>query len=133
MNTENLKSIGTALLTLVGTILIGKNIMGHTIDANIFQDLAGAATLIGGVVLGILNHSATIEKIQSSLHSAIVIAAGVAVSWGLLSAQMAVAIGGLATAAIPVILSYTSKVKVKQAQAGTIIPDATTGKMLKAA
>lgn len=131
MNKETAKSIGRALLTLIGTVLIGKNVLGHAIDENLLQELGGVAFAFGGIIWGIFDHSATIEKIQSVLHSGLVVIAGVGISWGLISAQTAMAIIGLATAAIPVILSYTSKVKIKQADAGKIVPDTTTGKMVQ--
>lgn len=132
MTKETIKSIGRALLTLVGTVLLGKNVFGHVLDENVLQEIFGALGILGGVLWGILDHSATIEKVQSGLHSSLIILAGVAVSWGVISQQTALAIIGLVTALIPVILSYTSKVKIQQIDAGKLTTDSTTGKAIKA-
>ena len=129
MNKDTLLSILRAVLTFAGTLLIGKNIFGHAVDSNNYEIVAGAIITVASTIWGIVDKSAGIEQIQSAVRSVIISIGGIFVSSGLIKGDTLNSFLGLATAIIPVIQSYTSKVKVQQMVSGQVAATA-TGKVV---
>lgn len=133
-------SVLRTLLTFAGFFLMGHHFLGHTVDSNIWDLLGGAASALLGTVWGIFDKSTGIEQIQSLVRSLFSAFSGVAAAWGLLSAQTIAAIGALIAGLLPILQSYTAKVKVVQLASGALVaqkdtspsPQEFTGKVVKA-
>lgn len=122
MTQDTILSIIRSILTLVGTYLVGHNLFGLAVDSTSWQIWVGAAVALGSIIWGIVSKSAGIEQIQSAVRSIIISIGGLFVAAGKLNGNTLDAILGLITAILPVIQSYTSKLKVQQMAAGTLVP-----------
>ena len=122
MNKESWLSILRSALTLAGTFVVGHNLLGHAVDSNTFEIIAGSVSAIAGTVWGIFDKTTGPEQLASLVRSLLIGIGGVGVSWGLISANVLTAVTAFATAILPIILSQTSKATVQQIVAGTVAP-----------
>lgn len=123
---QNLLSAARAALALVGTYLIGHAIFGHTVTADIWQVLVGAASTIIGLVWGIVAKTSTIEGIESSVRSILAGLGGLGVSAGVISnSQLLAALAAIIPIAT-VVQSALSKAKNQQIATGATVISATT-------
>lgn len=132
MSLDTLLSIIRTAMTLAGSYVLGHNLLGHTIDASLWQEIMGAAMAVGGTIWGICDKPATIEGLQSAIRSIVLAVGGVLMALGVVNQQNLDTVLALLLAVIPMIQSHTSKVKVKQLDSGKLTTDA-GGKVLPAA
>jgi hypothetical protein len=67
MTKDTIFSLLRSALTIVGSILLGKNIFGTAVDNSVIEAVIGGALFVGSVVWGIADKTATIEMLQSAL------------------------------------------------------------------
>lgn len=115
-------SILRSVMTLVGTFAIGHNLIGHAVDSQTWQIVAGSVLAAVGIIWGIVDKTTGPEQLASGVRSVLIGLGGVAVSWGLISDNTLQAVSGLIVAILPIILSQTSKATVQQVVAGTVAP-----------
>lgn len=113
-------SLARSILTVLGSYIIGHNLGGHTIDANTYGIVGGAILTLIGAVWGVMDKTTTIEGFQSAVRSVIQTIGGIGVAQGLLKADSLAAILSLIPVLAPAIQSYTSRLKVKQIDAGKL-------------
>lgn len=132
MNKTTALSTARALLTFVGTYLIGHAVLGHTVTADIWT-LTGGAVLTGiSVIWSFTDKSTTPEAIQTGVRQLFVAIGGVGVAFGVLNQNTFNSLLALTTAILPVIQSAQAKVSAKQVATGSAtVTDA--GKIVKAA
>jgi hypothetical protein len=117
---QNLLSAARAALALAGSYMIGHAVFGHTVTADIWQVLVGAASTIIGLVWGIMSKTSTIEGIESSVRSLIAGLGGLGVSAGVISnSQLLAALAAIIPIAT-VVQSALAKAKTQQIAAGTV-------------
>jgi hypothetical protein len=117
---QNLLSALRAIGTLAGAYLVGHAVFGHTITADIWQVLGGAALTIVSTAWGIWTKTSTIEGIESSVRSVLAALGGLGVSAGVISgSQLAAALAAIIPLAT-VIQSALAKAKTQQIAAGTV-------------
>lgn len=134
MNKQTLLSFFRSVVQLVGAFLIGRHIFGHSLDANLLETFGESVVVLGTAVWGVLDKTVGIEQLQSAFRSTLTIITSLLASWGIISGQTALAIVGFGGSLIPVLQSYTSKLKVQKMDAGTIVPKPDgSGKVMKAA
>jgi len=107
MTKETAFSIVRAALTLTGSYIIGHNLFGAKLDESLWQELAGA-------------------------RSVITVAGGLLVSAGKLTGDALNSIIGLVAVLVPLLQSWLSKKKVQQLADGTLAPSS-NGKVVKPA
>lgn len=129
MTKETFASIIRAALQVVASYFLGKHIFGQTVTDNMAMSIIEAVTILGTTIWGFADHTAGVEQIQSGLHSFLTTTLALLSSWGIMSAQNAVAIMALAGTLVPVILSYSGRVKVKQIASGQLNVNSDTGKV----
>jgi hypothetical protein len=113
-------SLFRTLLTLAGTYIIGHNLFGKPIDANVWQEVGAAALTAFSVGWGVLDKTATVEMVQSAIRSVLITFGGLLVAAGKLSGQSLEAIVGVGAVIVTAIQSHTSKVKIKQIASGQL-------------
>lgn len=104
-------TIVRALLTAVGSFLIGRVISGVTIDAPILVAATGAVLTAISTVWGIVDKTLVIEKLQSGLRQVFVFAGGFLISRGWITSENLEAILGLLSVVATVVYSQTSREK----------------------
>jgi hypothetical protein len=82
MNKETWFSAIRAVLTLVGSYLIGKSVLGTAADSSIIEILVGSVLNVVSVVWSIVDKTATLEKLQTIIRQIITGVGGVMVAAG---------------------------------------------------
>lgn len=123
---ENLLAIVRAVLTLVGSFLIGHNVFGKPLDSSTSEIIIGAVLSLIGIIWGFVDKTTTIDTGLSALRSVLLVLGGLGVSWGLISSNVFEAISGFTLSLIPILQSIFSKQKVKQLATGIIVPQKVT-------
>lgn len=124
MTLDTLMTILRAALSLIGTYALGHNLLGHTIDASLWQEIAGAVLTVGSTVWGIVDKPTSIEGLQSAIRSVLPAVGGLLLALGITNQQTLDSIAAIVLAIIPVLQNHTSKVKVQQLDSGKIKTDA---------
>jgi len=132
MQKDAVLSILRAILTMGGSYIVGHNLFGHTVDASIWQEVAGSVIALSAAIWGIADKTANIEGVQSALRSVIISVGGFLTAAGVISGDTLNSILGLITALAPILQSHLSKVKVKQIATGDLKVSADTGKVAPA-
>lgn len=114
-----LSSLRTALI-LIGTYMVGHNAFGHPVDANLWEEFAGAIMSVGSAIWGVLDKPTGIEGFQSAVRSVVTAIGGVALAHHLVTQENLNDIMALLLILIPVVQSYTSRLKMKHMAAGKI-------------
>jgi uncharacterized membrane protein len=125
MALQNFLSALRALLILVGSYIVGKNLFGHAVDSSTWQIIVGAAVTVASTIWGIVTKTANVEGVESAVRSVITSIGGLLASAGVISGDNLNAILGLVTALAPFLQSVLSKSKNQQIASGTITPTAT--------
>ncbi len=120
MNKDLWLSLLRTALTAFGSFLFGKNILGASIDAVLWQEIVGIAIAVGSTLWGIIDKTATVEGVQSAVRSVAVFIGGLLVASGKLSSGSLDSWMGFITTLVTVILSVTNRAKVKQLSEGQI-------------
>lgn len=113
-------SILRSLLTLIGSYLVGHAIFGHTVTADIWTVIGGAAATVFSTVWGIVKKTATIDSSESAIHSVLLTLGGLFVSAGVINQDTLTAILGLVGSISPILLSQISKSKVQLIEKGKL-------------
>jgi hypothetical protein len=108
------------ILTILGTFVIGHNLLGATINESLWQEIGGASTVVVALVMTVYNHTVTIEAIQAGIHRVVEVVGTLLVASGRMTSETLVTILGVITAITPVIYKYYSVKKTQQLAAGTI-------------
>ena len=120
MNKETIFTLLRALLTTVGTFLIGKNLFGANIDDSLWQVILGALMSVASIVWGIMTKSLGLEMWQSGIRQLFLAVGGILLASGKLSPEKLESLLGLVTAVGVFVYSLISKVKSNQLVDGTI-------------
>ena len=120
MNKETIFSLLRTALTLIGSYLIGKNLLGNTIDNSIIEILVGAGMSLASVVWGIISKDLVIEQIQSFIRSAVVGIGGLLVASGKIEAGKIESLSGFLLAVSTFIYSLLSRKKSQNIVSGKI-------------
>lgn len=120
MTRETFFSLLRTLLTSVGVFLIGKNLLGSTIDQSILEMIIGIVMSLGSVIWSIFDKTLAIEMLQSFLRQAVVGLGGLMVAKGVLSPEKLEAYVGLVTVLVPFIYGIFSRRKSAKIEAGTL-------------
>lgn len=131
MSKDTALSLLRTVLTVAGSYILAHNLFGPVINQDALTQIGGAILALTGAIWGFVDKSAPIEGVQSAVRSLVQIVGGFMVAAGKLSGQTLDTILGAITSLAPVIQSYTSRVKVKQAATGQITPQV-NGKMAPA-
>lgn len=123
----NFMSFLRALGPLFGAFFVGHSLFGHPITNELLDVLGGISLTLSTTLWGIFDKTTTVDQWSSAIRSIISAACGVFVSWGNISAQMAVEISGVVTAFLTFLQSAISKKTNKQIANGAI-KAALTGK-----
>ena len=123
MNKETIFSLLRTALTLIGSYLIGKNLLGNTIDNSIIEILVGAGMSLASVVWGIISKGLVIEQIQSFIRSAVVGIGGLLVASGKIEAGKIESLSGFLLAVSTFIYSLLSRKKSQNIVSGKIESD----------
>lgn len=113
-------SILRAILTAIGSFLIGKSIFGYGIDDINWQTIVGIIISIGSLIMAIKDKAANIEMWQSVLRQILIFVGGILVAAGIMTGKNLEAILALIPVLIPVIQSYTARVKINQIESGKV-------------
>lgn len=113
-------SVLRVVLTAIGSFLIGRTLFGHNIDYALWEQIAGVVIILASTFWGIVNKTAGIEKIQSALRQVFVVAGGLIVSAGYITGNQLETILALIPVVLPLIYSYTSRIKSRQLADNTI-------------
>ena len=123
MNKETIFSLLRTALTLIGSYLIGKNLLGNTIDNSIIEILVGAGMSLASVVWGIFSKDLVIEQVQSFIRSAVVGIGGLLVASGKIEAGKIESLSGFLLAVSTFIYSLLSRKKSQNIVSGKIESD----------
>jgi hypothetical protein len=124
MNKEVLFTLLRALLTLVGTYLIGKPLFGGTIDDNVLQVIFGAVMSIAGLAWSVFDKTIGLEMIQAFIRSVGMGIGGILIANGKLSAEKLETYLGAILALSIFLHSWLGKKKNDGIVNGTIPPAA---------
>jgi hypothetical protein len=108
------------ILTLLGTYVIGHNLMGAKVDESLWQEIGGAATAAIGLAISYFSHTLNIEGVQASIHRIVEVAGALLVASGRITAESLVTILGVITALTPLIYKHFSEKKTQQIASGKI-------------
>ena len=111
MQKQDWLSLIRTLLVAYGSWLVGTNLFGTAVTAELWQEIIGAVLALGGAIWGLIDKTSGIEQFESTLRSLLVIGAAFITAKGLLSVDKANQIIGVIMALIPFIASYTAKRK----------------------
>ena len=114
MSKETGLSLIRAVLTLLGSYLIGKNIFGTTVDQNWLVVGIGAVITVASTVWGIISKEIGSEQLASALRSAVMAVGMIFVASGKLSSNALEQIALIVVTLIPIVLSRTSASTNKQ-------------------
>jgi hypothetical protein len=131
MNTSTLGSLVRALLTLIGTFLIGKTIFGHPLLGPTWDTITGGMLTAGSIGWSIYNGTATEETLESLVRQLLQGAGGLLVGSGLLNSSELAAITSFVILSVPIVWGYLSKAKTAKIANGTLNAQS-TGKVVKA-
>lgn len=120
MNKDLALSLLRSILTVAGSYLLGKNLLGNSIDSTLWQEVVGAVLSLVGTVWGIVQKTATVDAISSGVRSLAIFIGGLLVASGKLSSGALDSWLGLVTTLVMVILSQVSRTKANQISDGTI-------------
>ena len=127
MTKETFFSLLRAVLTLGGSYLIGKTLLGTTVDQNWLLVVIGGAVTLGSTIWGIFDKTIGSEQLASALRSVVMSVGMIFVASGKLSSNALEQISLIVVTLIPVILSQTSKSTIKQVAEGTVVPEIKKG------
>lgn len=108
------------LLSAAGAFLLGRNILGHTIDESWWQEAVGVLMGIVSIVWSIRDKTATIEAIQGAARQAISFIGGLLVGAGYMTAQTLTAVLGFIIAVGPFIQGWLERLKNRKIENGDI-------------
>jgi hypothetical protein len=120
MNKESILSLLRLTLVAVGSYLLGQHLFGQEITHSVWQDIIGATLALVGSVWGILDKTATIEKLQSGLRSAVVVIGGLLVAAGVIKEELLNALLGAIPIIVAAVQSETAKRKSEAIQSGKL-------------
>jgi hypothetical protein len=120
MTRETVIIIIKALLTVVGSWLIGQNFIGQPIDQNMLEIIGGVIMSGVSIFWSIRDKSYTIESLQAFIRQVVLFVGGLLIAANKLTPDRLEGILGLMLAVIPIVQSYTSKRKAQKLQEGEI-------------
>lgn len=111
------------LLSSFGAFLIGKTILGNTVDAVWWEAAIGAIMGIVSIVWSIFDKTLSIEATQGTLRQVVSFLGGFAVSAGWITSELLLGISGVITALIPVVQGFFARRKSNMVAQGIINTD----------
>jgi hypothetical protein len=120
MNQISWQSLIRTFLTVIGTFLIGKHVLGNTIDQQIWETILGAIMTVVSVVWSIIDKTATTEKLQSGVRQVVATIGGLLIASGKLTPEKLETWLGVVAILVPIIQGWLSRKKVAQLQSGEI-------------
>lgn len=131
MSSENWGSFARAILTTLGTFLIGKTLFGHALLSDTFDTISGVILTAGSIAWSFYKSTATEETTESLVRQLLQGGLGLLVGSGLLGASQAASVTAMVMLAIPFAWSYLSKKKTASIATGQLTPQ-TNGQVVKA-
>lgn len=122
MNTTQIMAAVRALLMTLGGYFIGANFFGLTIDAVLWQQIAGIAISVIVMVWSIVTKSLAEEVWQGVVRQVITFAGGILLAKGILTNEMWQSILAVLVAVLPFIQSTQSMGLAKKLKSGEINP-----------
>lgn len=117
-NKENFLSIFRSLLTAVGSYFIGKSFMGNEIDDNTMVGWIGVVVTVASTIWGIIDKTATLDRVQSAFRSSFTIIGELLVGAGYINNEVLNQTLMIGATAIPMLMSQTSKVQNRKVAKG---------------
>jgi hypothetical protein len=121
-----------AILTLLGTFLVGHSLLGHPLTTDLWGLISGSALTIAGAVTEIVSTNTTPTMIQSAIGTIVTAVGGVLLAVGVVNQQTWASIGGVITAIIPLFQKHTTKLTVMHVLNGKAVGNPKTGSVMKA-
>lgn len=130
MGKETFLSILKTVLVIAGTWLVGHNLFGASVDASLWQEIAGGVIALGAAIWGVVDKSGTIDALQSAIRSFIASAGSLLVMSGKITGDTLNAIIAIITMLIPILWSHLGRAKVVNIANGSLQanPDGTVTK-----
>lgn len=116
----NLASFIRMALAAGAAFIIGKTFWGTPITSQVADTAIATIMEAIAVIWSLVDHTATVEKIQSTVRNVIAFAGGFFVSRGLITAETSLTIGGALVALATYVYSRLSKKKTTQLMANKI-------------
>ena len=124
MTKETVIILIKALLTVVGSWLIGQNFIGQPIDQSVLEIIGGIIMSGVSIFWSIRDKSYTIESLQAFARQVLLFIGGLLIAANKITPDRFEAILGLILAVVPIVQSYASKKKAEQIKQGKIDVDA---------
>lgn len=115
---QNLASLARAILTTLGTFLIGRSFFGHPLFDTTWEAISGVAVTLSSVIWSIVHYNVAEDQLDSLLRQLYQGAAALFVSSGLMSTSQAAAVGGCLLVAMPYLQSLIAKWRNKKLVTG---------------
>lgn len=120
MNRQSIVTMIRALMTAIGFFLMGKNLLGNSVDQVMMEMFSGVILAGVSVYWGIVDKTVTIEAWQSFIRQLVVGVGGLLLAKGWVSAELIDDVLGAALAILPVIYSILSRKKSVEISDGWI-------------
>lgn len=124
---KNILKILPSVLTIAGTLLIGHNLLGASIDESLWQLITGAALALAGVISSILDHTANVEMIQAALRRTAEVITTLLIASGKGTSETLKAILEMILLAVPIVYAYFSRQKTMKLARGELEIDQLKG------
>lgn len=117
---DQILSMIRAMLVLLGSFILGKNIGNAQITETIVQEIIGAGLIVTTFVWSALTKCLTIEIFQSSILKVVMVVGTIAIASGKIADKTFQALLAVVTAILPILYSFLSKEKSKKIIDGDI-------------
>lgn len=124
MTKETVIILIKALLTVIGSWLIGQNFIGQPVDQSMLEIISGIVMSGVSIFWSVRDKSYTIESLQAFARQVLLFIGGLLIAANKLTPDRFEAILGLILAVVPIVQSYASKKKAEQIKRGKIDVDA---------
>ena len=118
MTKEQLLGIARSVLMVGGAWLLGRNILGATVDPALWQEISGALLMLVSLYLTVKSKELTIEILQSVLLKVVMVVGTILVASGKISGEYLDKIVLSVTVLAPIIYSILSKKKSAEIASG---------------
>lgn len=123
MKTERIMSILRATLTIIGGFLVGRNLYGLSINEHLWQEVLGSILASVGIVMSIIDKTATLEKVEGAARQVLSFAGSFLVAKNILSAESFATILAGTIALLPLLLGKTATSKTQDLDSGKLSID----------
>lgn len=114
MTRSEIMAIVRTMLSAVGAYIVGINIFGIALDANLWQTVVGGAMSLTALIMTVKDKTVDLEKISGFIRQVVSVGGGLLVAWGKIKIEVVISL----LAIVPIVASYIFGLIARKKSAG---------------